>query len=151
MATFDLLVRGGLVFDGTGAPGRTVDVGIRGGNVVAMAPDLPTADADQVIDADGKWVIPGMVDVHTHYDAEVLVSPGLGESVRHGVTSVIYGNCSMSAVYADPEDVADLFARVEALPWMRSTRPSRNIRTGMGRVGIARSSSHFRWAPTSRR
>ncbi|SIN58852.1 N-acyl-D-aspartate/D-glutamate deacylase [Mycobacteroides abscessus subsp. abscessus] len=51
MATFDLLVRGGLVFDGTGAPGRTVDVGIRGGNVVAMAPDLPTADADQVIDA----------------------------------------------------------------------------------------------------
>lgn len=76
MATFDLLVRGGLVFDGTGAPGRTVDVGIRGGNVVAMAPDLPTADADRVIDADGKWVIPGMVDVHTHYDAEVLVSPG---------------------------------------------------------------------------
>lgn len=151
MATFDLLVRGGLVFDGTGAPGRAVDVGIRGGNVVAMAPDLPAADADQVIDAGGKWVIPGMVDVHTHYDAEVLVSPGLGESVRHGVTSVIYGNCSMSACTPIPRMLPTSSPGWRPCRGMRSTPPSRNIRTGMGRVAIARSSSHFRWAPMSRR
>lgn len=117
MAMFDLLVRNGLVFDGDGKPGRNVDVGVRDGKVVALATGLDPAESEQVIDAAGKWVMPGLVDVHTHYDAEVLVSPGLGESVRHGVTSVIYGNCSMSAVFADPEDVADLFARVEALPW----------------------------------
>src|SRR3546814_14796512 len=60
--------------------------------------------------------MPGFVDVHTHYDAEVLVAPSLSESVRHGVTTVLVGNCSISAVYSDPIDVADLFSRVEALP-----------------------------------
>lgn len=114
---FDLLVRNGLVFDGGGAPGIRADVAIRDGKVVAIAPDLSADEATETIDAQGKWVLPGLVDVHTHYDAEVLMSPGLGESIRHGVTSVIYGNCSMSAVFADPQDVADLFARVEALPW----------------------------------
>jgi N-acyl-D-aspartate/D-glutamate deacylase len=55
--------------------------------------------------------------VHTHYDAEVLLSPGLGESVRHGTTSIVLGNCSLSTVYSDADDCADMFARVEALPW----------------------------------
>ncbi|KAE9837927.1 hypothetical protein GP672_23825, partial [Escherichia coli] len=52
----------------------------------------------------------------THYDAEVLLDPGLRESVRHGVTTVLLGNCSLSAVYATNEDAADLFSRVEAVP-----------------------------------
>jgi N-acyl-D-aspartate/D-glutamate deacylase len=61
-------------------------------------------------------VLPGFIDVHTHYDAEVLLDPGLRESVRHGVTTVLLGNCSLSTVYADTEDAADLFSRVEAVP-----------------------------------
>ncbi|MGB7147357.1 amidohydrolase family protein, partial [Mycobacterium sp.] len=115
MADFDLVIRGGTVFDGTGAAPITADVGIRDGKVAVVAAGLP--DGTQTIDARGRWVMPGLLDVHTHYDAEVLLSPGLGESVRHGTTSIIMGNCSLSTVYSDAEDCADMFARVEALPW----------------------------------
>src|SRR6201999_1427912 len=61
-------------------------------------------------------VMPGLVDVHTHDGAEVLLNPGLRESVRHGVTTVLLANCSLSTVYAESEDAADLFSRVEAVP-----------------------------------
>jgi N-acyl-D-aspartate/D-glutamate deacylase len=115
MADFDLVIRGGTVFDGTGAAPIAADVGIRDGQVAAVAPGLP--DGTRTIDAVGRWVMPGLLDVHTHYDAEVLLSPGLGESVRHGTTSIIMGNCSLSTVYSDADDCADMFARVEALPW----------------------------------
>jgi len=115
MTNFDVVIRGGTVFDGTGAAPTSADVGIRDGKVAAVAAGLP--DGTRTIDAQGKWVMPGLLDVHTHYDAEVLLSPGLGESVRHGVTSVVLGNCSLSTVYGDADDCADLFARVEALPW----------------------------------
>ena len=76
MADFALVIRGGTVFDGTGAAPRTADVGIRDGKVAAIAPGLP--DGARTIDARGRWVMPGLIDVHTHYDAEVLLSPGLG-------------------------------------------------------------------------
>ncbi|MFY9764713.1 MAG: hypothetical protein WAK42_06850, partial [Mycobacterium sp.] len=115
MAHFDLIIRGGDVYDGTGAPPISADVGVRDGKVAAVAPGLP--DGMRTIDARGKWVMPGLLDVHTHYDAEVLLSPGLGESVRHGTTSIVLGNCSLSTVYSDADDCADMFARVEALPW----------------------------------
>ena len=115
MADFELVIRGGTVFDGTGAPPITADVGVRDGKVAAVAQGLP--EGARTVDARGQWVLPGLIDVHTHYDAEVLLSPGLGESVRHGTTSVILGNCSLSTVYSDAEDCADMFARVEALPW----------------------------------
>jgi N-acyl-D-aspartate/D-glutamate deacylase len=116
MAELDIAIRGGDVFDGTGAKPIRADVGIRDGKVVAVDP-IGLPGGRRTIDATGKWVIPGMIDVHTHYDAEVLGNPGLGESARHGVTSIVMGNCSLSTVYADPEDCADMFARVEALPW----------------------------------
>ncbi|TWS21719.1 amidohydrolase family protein, partial [Tsukamurella sputi] len=74
------------------------------------------AGCPEVIDARGKWVLPGFVDIHTHYDAEILLNPGLSESVRHGVTTAVLGCCSMSTVYARAEDAADLFSRVEAVP-----------------------------------
>lgn len=79
-------------------------------------PLLEPSATTEVVDATGKWVTPGFVDVHTHYDAEVLVGPGLEESVRHGVTTVLLGNCSLSTLYSTPVDIADLFSRVEALP-----------------------------------
>ncbi|OBK40885.1 hypothetical protein A5658_20130 [Mycobacterium sp. 1245111.1] len=115
MSDLELVIRGGTVFDGTGAAPITADVGTRDGKVVAIGRGLP--DAARTVDARGQWVMPGLIDVHTHYDAEVLLSPGLGESVRHGTTSVILGNCSLSTVYSDADDCADMFARVEALPW----------------------------------
>ena len=117
MDGLDLVVTGGTWFDGTGAPGVRADVGVRAGRVVAVSPDpLPVGPGTEVLDATGRWVVPGFVDVHTHYDAELQVAPGLGESVRHGVTTVLVGNCSLSSVYSSPLDVADLFSRVEALP-----------------------------------
>ncbi|MFD6156048.1 amidohydrolase family protein [Nocardia sp. NPDC060256] len=116
MTRYDVVIRGGSVFDGAGSPPRSADVGIKDGKVVAVSAE-PLPEGAHTIDATGKWVIPGMLDVHTHYDAEVLGNPGLGESVRHGVTSVVIGNCSLSTVYSDADDCADMFARVEALPW----------------------------------
>jgi len=115
MTDFALVIRGGTVFDGTGAAPRTADVGIRDGKVAAIAPGLP--DGARTVDAGGRWVMPGLIDVHTHYDAEVLLSTGLGESARHGTTSIVLGNCSLSTVFSDADDCADMFARVEALPW----------------------------------
>jgi len=69
-----------------------------------------------VIDATGKWITPSFIDTHTHYDAEILASPGLKESARHGVTTVVMGSCSVSAIYNNPIDTADTFTRVEAIP-----------------------------------
>lgn len=114
---FDVVVRGGLWFDGTGSPGVVRNLGIRNGVVAAATSgELPVGPDTEVVEAGGRWVMPGFVDTHTHYDAEVLVGPGLPESVRHGVTTVLMGNCSISTVYVPPIDAADLFSRVEALP-----------------------------------
>lgn len=113
---YDVIIRGGLWFDGTGSAPLTRTLGIRDGVVAAVAESLDETGCPEVIDAAGKWVVPGFLDVHTHYDAEVLLDPGLRESVRHGVTTVLLGNCSLSTVYAESQDAADLFSRVEAVP-----------------------------------
>ncbi|MDI9914038.1 amidohydrolase family protein [Rhodococcus sp. IEGM 1379] len=113
----DLIVQRGLWFDGAGSPASIRDIGVRDGQVVEVSREpLSPGVSTRVIDAEGKWVMPGFIDVHTHYDAEVLVAPGLNESVRHGVTTVLVGNCSLSTVFSDPLDIADMFSRVEALP-----------------------------------
>jgi N-acyl-D-aspartate/D-glutamate deacylase len=115
--SYDVIVRNGLWFDGTGAPPQVRTLGIRDGIVATVSVKaLDETGCPDVIDAAGKWVVPGFIDVHTHYDAEVLLDPGLRESVRHGVTTVLLGMCSLSTVYADTEDAADLFSRVEAVP-----------------------------------
>ncbi|WP_066902365.1 N-acyl-D-amino-acid deacylase family protein [Mycolicibacterium houstonense] len=115
--SYDVIVRNGLWFDGTGTHPRVRTLGIRGGVVATVsATPLDETGCPDVIDAGGKWVLPGFVDVHTHYDAEVLLDPGLRESVRHGVTTVLLGMCSLSTVYSDADDAADLFSRVEAVP-----------------------------------
>jgi len=115
--TYDVIVRNGLWFDGTGARPQRRHLGIRDGVVATVSAEpLDETGCPDIIDAEGKWVAPGFIDVHTHYDAEVLLDPGLRESVRHGVTTLLLGNCSLSTVYASSEDAADLFSRVEAVP-----------------------------------
>src|SRR6188508_2128013 len=101
----DIVIRGGTVFDGRGTPGRVADVGIEGGKVVAIDHGLK---APTIIDATGKWVMPGFIDLHTHYDAEVELAPSLSESLRHGVTTVVMGSCSLSLALGTPEDLADM-------------------------------------------
>ena len=115
--TYDVIVKDGLWFDGTGRTPQLRNLGIRDGVVATVsAQPLDETGCPDVIDAKGKWVTPGFIDVHTHYDAEVLLDPGLRESVRHGVTTVLLGMCSLSTVYAENDDAADLFSRVEAVP-----------------------------------
>ena len=111
---FDVVIEGGLVFDGTAAPGLRANVGIAGGKVAAI--DGAPMPATRRIDARGAWVMPGFVDVHTHYDAELLAAPSLTESIRHGVTTVTVGSCSISTILSEPEDCSDLFTRVESVP-----------------------------------
>jgi len=117
MSAPDLLIRDGLVFDGRGSAAERGTVVVRDG-VVQRIVDEPVSAGPQtqVIDAQGCWVMPGFIDMHTHYDAEVEVAPALSESLRHGVTSVVVGSCSLSLAVGDNEDLADLFCRVEAVP-----------------------------------
>lgn len=112
-----LLVRGGLVFDGSGRPGAAADVLVRDGRVLEVAPPGLEAGPDvRVIDAAGCWVTPGFIDIHTHYDGEVEALPELPESLRHGVTTVFLGSCSLAVAMGTPEDLADQFTRVEGIP-----------------------------------
>lgn len=115
--TFDVIVQNGRWFDGTGAPSAIRSLGIRDGVVAAVSEaPLEEAGCPRVIDASGKWVLPGLVDIHTHYDVEVLAGPDLSESLRHGVTTVFLGSCSLSTVHVGGVDAGDLFGRVEAIP-----------------------------------
>jgi N-acyl-D-aspartate/D-glutamate deacylase len=112
-----LLVRGGSVYDGLGGPALAHDVLLRGGVVEALLQrGEPGPDDTEIIDADGCWVTPGFIDLHTHYDAELELAPALGESVRHGVTTIVLGSCGLSMAVGDPVELADMFCRVEGIP-----------------------------------
>jgi N-acyl-D-aspartate/D-glutamate deacylase len=122
----DLIIKNGLVFDGLGSPPAQFDVGIKDGVVAVIAPNL-SVSATEVRDATGLWVTPGFIDIHTHYDLELEIAPGLSESTRHGVTTVVIGNCSLSLAVGEPQTLADIFQRVETIPhtlirkWLKSS------------------------------
>ncbi|MEC8158968.1 MAG: aminoacylase [Pseudomonadota bacterium] len=121
MAQWDLLVTGAKVFDGEGTPGRIEDVAIKNGVVVARGRHLPQEAALQCVDANNKWLLPGMLDIHTHLDLEVEVAPALEEVVRHGTTTVLVGNCSLGTCFGSQETygqepIVDCFTRVENIP-----------------------------------
>ena len=114
---FDLLIRGGLVVDGTGLPGRPADIGVTNGVITAIG-RFPGAAAKQTIDATGLVVAPGIVDAHTHYDPQITWDPLCDTSALHGVTTVAAGNCGFSVAPTRPEDrpyLAQMFARVEGM------------------------------------
>ena len=115
--THDLVVRGGTVVDGTGAPARTADVAVRDGRIVEVG--RIDGAARRTIDADGLLVTPGFVDIHTHFDGQATWDPHLTPSCWHGVTTVVAGNCGVGFAPADPagrQALIDLMEGVEDIP-----------------------------------
>jgi len=113
----DCVIRGGSLVDGTGAPARRADVGIRGGRVVAVG-DV-SDDATETVDAGGLVVAPGFVDPHTHYDAQLFWDPVASPSNLHGVTSMIAGNCGFTLAPLNAPDadyLRRMMAKVEGMP-----------------------------------
>ena len=118
---FDTLIKNAKIFDGHGGAPVMGEIAIKDGRVTARGRDLPDDLAEDVIDAKGQWLMPGLLDIHTHYDLEVELSPGLPEAVRHGTTTVVVSNCSLGLAFgAQREDgqdpIVDCFARVENIP-----------------------------------
>lgn len=119
--TWDTLIRGALVFDGSGEAPREQDIAIRDGKIAARGAGLPVAEAAEVIEADGQWLMPGLLDIHTHLDLEVDLDPRLPEVVRHGTTTVLFGNCSLGTCFGqqvegEQNPIVDCFTRVENIP-----------------------------------
>ena len=119
--TWDTLIRNALVFDGSGAEPQQLDIAIKGGRIAAKGDALPEAAAERVIDGQGCWLRPGLLDIHTHLDLEVDLAPGLPEVVRHGTTTVLVGNCSLGTCFGqqlegEQNPIVDCFTRVENIP-----------------------------------
>ncbi|MSR14071.1 MAG: D-aminoacylase [Gammaproteobacteria bacterium] len=100
MAQFDTLIRGGRLVDGSGAAPFVADIAIKDGVIAAIG--KAPGSASRVIDADGLTVTPGWVDIHTHYDGQVSWDPELAQSVRHGVTTAVMGNCGVGFAPVEP-------------------------------------------------
>jgi N-acyl-D-amino-acid deacylase len=109
----DIVIRGGTILDGTGAPAFTGDVAIDGERVVAAGGKA--GPARRVVDADGLLVTPGWVDVHTHYDGQATWDPVLAPSSWHGVTTILFGNCGVGFAPVRPEHRAGLIDLMEAI------------------------------------
>ncbi|HMO75638.1 MAG TPA: amidohydrolase family protein [Sphingopyxis sp.] len=133
MADFDLVIRGGTIVDGLGNPGQVADLAIRDGRIAAIG--TVAGKSREEIDATGRIVTPGFVDVHTHYDGQALWESRLAPSSNHGVTTAVMGNCGVGfapckpdqrdmlvAVMEGVEDVPEV-VMTEGLPWNWETFP----------------------------
>jgi N-acyl-D-aspartate/D-glutamate deacylase len=122
MSEFDLVVRSGTVVDGTGSAARTADVAIAGGRIAQIGRVLGRGRSE--VDADGALVLPGFVDVHTHYDGQATWEQSLAPSSWHGVTTVVMGNCGVGFAPASPEQrtrLIELMEGVEDIPGVALT------------------------------
>src|SRR6266542_4067633 len=124
----DLIVRGGTVVDGTGAPATVTDVAIDDGKVTKVG--AVDGEAREVVDATGKLVTPGFVDVHTHYDGQVTWDPTLTPSSWHGVTTVVMGNCGVGFAPARPDKHDWLIGLMEGVEDIPGAALSAGIRWG---------------------
>ena len=122
----DLLIRNARVFN-NGEAAVTEDIAIKNGKIVKRGHELAVSGNTQVIDATGLWAMPGLFDIHTHYDLELEVAPALPESTRHGTTTVVIANCSLGLAFgaqrskaegdsAMVDPIVDCYARVENIP-----------------------------------
>jgi len=117
MPAFDLVIRGGTVVDGTGSAPREADVGLIGNKIAAVGE--VTGRGSEEIDAKGKLVTPGFVDVHTHYDAQAVWDSHMAPSSWHGVTTAVMGNCGVGFAPCKPADrerLIELMEGVEDIP-----------------------------------
>ena len=118
MASYDLVIRGGTVIDGTRIPRYRADIGIRGGHIAAIG-NIAAHEGARCLDADGQIVAPGFIDLHTHYDAQLFWDPYCTLSGWHGVTSAVIGNCGFGFAPFAPEmrdRAMDTMTRLEAIP-----------------------------------
>lgn len=145
MSTYDLAIMGGIVVDGSGLARRRADVGVKDGRVVRVG-FVGADEADRVIDADGLYVAPGIVDAHTHYDPQLTFEPHATSSCYHGVTTVLAGNCGFSVAPNRPDQrefLARMFAKVEgmspvalsAVDWCFESFPE-FLESRNGRLGV---------------
>ncbi|QUL38527.1 amidohydrolase family protein [Erythrobacter sp. JK5] len=125
MAQFDLIIRGGTIVDGTGAQGFIGDVAIRDGVIAALG--AVAGDAREEIDATGKIVAPGFVDIHTHYDGQATWDQEMAPSSWHGVTTVVMGNCGVGFAPAKPDRHEWLISLMEGVEDIPGTALSEGI------------------------
>jgi len=114
---YDLLVKNGLIVDGSGMPAFRGDVGVKDGKIAEIG--KLSSPAEKTVDADGRAVAPGFIDNHCHYDAQVTWDPLCTFSPEHGATTVIFGNCSLSLApvrKGTEERLAEFLSYVEAIP-----------------------------------
>ena len=132
----DVIIRGGTVVDGSGQTAQQADVGIRDGRIAAIG--VIEEEARETIDAAGKVVAPGFVDVHTHYDAQAFWDGTLSPSPYHGVTTVVGGNCGFSIAPLAPdagEYLMKMLSRVEGMPLESITTINvRVVADGLGSI-----------------